>query len=428
MSDLDSFINKFGGMTEEYKFYADQVTLRYDVKNHVYLLLKEDGSLEPQDGVTTICHIIDKSNALIPWACKMMSNRLLADGVIHLPSGEKVVRQMTYPEFEALVTLAKGAHKEKLEEAGEVGHTAHAWIEDYIKLTLAVKVASPTELSLAQEKLLDHTIAYPKDERAASACKAALDWMYQHNVRWLGTERKIYSRLHKYAGTLDGLCIVDSCQNPHCCKKEFKDRLTVSDWKTSNYLYTEYLLQTAAYQSAYIEEMSVTDPHGPLVTDRWVIRLGKDDGGFEAWHADWDDFLVDFAAFRQALELSRSVRFIGGRIQDRERERRDIIKQERQAHREAAETQEKAERDRLREIARAERAAAMRIACVKSAKYKGTRPPTCSSSWSCKACVWKYLQKHPEMMYSLQPIYLGKEPQLYLPTPSEDEDGRPTHQ
>src|SRR5260370_281051 len=130
---LDAFINKFGGWSEGYKFYNDERTLRYDVKNPLYLLLLEDGNLEPQDGVTTICHIIDKSEALVPWACKMMSNRLLTDGVITLPSGEKIVRQMSYQEYENLVLAAKTAHKDKLEDAGEVGHIAHAWIENYIK-------------------------------------------------------------------------------------------------------------------------------------------------------------------------------------------------------------------------------------------------------------------------------------------------------
>ena len=50
---LESLIQKFGGVTEEYTFYNGQVTLRYDPKDHVYLLATPDG-LEVQDGVTHI--------------------------------------------------------------------------------------------------------------------------------------------------------------------------------------------------------------------------------------------------------------------------------------------------------------------------------------------------------------------------------------
>src|SRR5271154_2239587 len=78
--EATKLINKFGGWTESYWFYVDSdnpIELRYDPKDHVYLLVTEDGQLEKQAGVTTICHIIDKSEALVPWGCKMMAQKLL---------------------------------------------------------------------------------------------------------------------------------------------------------------------------------------------------------------------------------------------------------------------------------------------------------------------------------------------------------------
>src|SRR5262249_19750690 len=118
---------------------------------------------------------------------------------------------------------------------------------------------------------------FPVDERAANCCAAAVEWMSQHNVRWLKTERKCFSRKYGYAGTMDGLAVVDSCKDRLCCPHDFTDRLTLVDWKTSNALYVEYLLQTAAYQQAYQEET------GETIADRWVIRLGKDDAEFDPW-------------------------------------------------------------------------------------------------------------------------------------------------
>jgi hypothetical protein len=63
----EKFIKKFGHITEEYKFYNDEVILRYDVKAHKYFLVK-DGELVVQDGVTNVVHIIDKSEVLMNWS------------------------------------------------------------------------------------------------------------------------------------------------------------------------------------------------------------------------------------------------------------------------------------------------------------------------------------------------------------------------
>src|ERR1019366_6622312 len=75
------------------------------------------------------------------------------------------------------------------------------------------------------------------------------------NVRWLKTEQKIYSLEHNYAGTMDGKALVDSCNDPACCSEQFKDSLSIIDWKSSNALHVEYILQVAgAYCHAEVEE------------------------------------------------------------------------------------------------------------------------------------------------------------------------------
>ena len=114
-----------------------------------------------------------------------------------LPDGNRILRSMTWQEFENLVLASKTAHKDALEDAGDVGHIAHAWIERYIKAVLYYGAAS-----MQVQELLAR---FPADDRATNCCLAALDWMRNHNVRWLGTERKVYSRKYGYAGTMDGL-------------------------------------------------------------------------------------------------------------------------------------------------------------------------------------------------------------------------------
>lgn len=342
MSEVDLFIKKFSGLTEEYKFYNGTVTLRYDPKDHVYLLVKPDGTLERQEGVTNICHILDKSNVLIPWACKMMEQKLIAS--IPFTEGSAV---LNYDSFIKAVNLSKSAHKDKLEDAGEVGHAAHAWIENYIKWVLNQT----------------HTLPLmPFDERAQSACLAALNWMDRHNVRWILTERKVYSRKHKFAGTMDGLCFVDSCDNPNCCKHFFKDRRTISDWKTSNYLYIEFILQTAAYKSAYEEET------GETIEDIWVIRLDKQTAQFDPWHVRSELAEIGWTAFLKALDLKREM---------------DLVEEEVQLM--------KDDKINARKIEKAEKKAEdLKVKCKSADRYKGKRKPVCNGGHPCDTCLKKY--------------------------------------
>lgn len=352
---VDSFISKYSGYTEAYYFYNGEVELRYEPVKHIYLLVTPDG-LVPQDGVTNVCHILDKSEALVPWACKMMEQKLLRIiPTLDVEDCYPIVPAMRLKQFEKLVGEAKSAHKDVLEDAGDVGHDAHAWIERQIKAAIAAGHGVVSQLP-ALEPL-------PQEPRSANCCIAGTDWMRLHNVRWRSTERKIYSRKHGYAGTMDGLCYVDSCDNPTCCTKQFKDRLTVADWKTSNGLYMEFVMQTAAYEHAFEEET------GEDVTDRWVLRLGKHDGEFDPWHFESDMFPLHFRAFIRCLETGRDVKMIKEDIKQRERVIKDAKKAE----------------------AKAERDAANRIACPKSKTYKGVRKSTCNDTLEqCQACASKY--------------------------------------
>ena len=205
---------------ETYWFYNHTIRLDYDDKAHVYL---KDGV--PQDGVTTVVHILDKSEALINWACKMAFDKAMADLAFY-KNEETGTLAITYEQIEELLRLAKNAHRERLDEAADIGKIAHAWIEAFIKATLRRD-------RQARRDLLDHL---PSDPRAAQCCRAALKWMVSHNVRWLQTEKKVYSRQWGYAGTADGLCVCDSCGDRLCCPRRFKSRLSLADWKSSNAL------------------------------------------------------------------------------------------------------------------------------------------------------------------------------------------------
>lgn len=341
-----------------YKFYNGEEELRFDKDSWTYSRVMPDGSLVPQDGVTHVCHIIDKSHALMPWAVKKALAKcksiLLKRGYV-IPKGVDPEQGVTPSLFEGvldeIIEKSKNADKEELDAAAEVGSIAHNWIEEYIHALLED----------ADDRRLELLAKLPTDERAANACIAACEWMVRHNVRWIATERKIFSRTHNYAGTMDGMARVDSCDDPGCCAHEFKDRLTLVDWKTSNYLYIEYLFQTAAYQHAHQEET------GEMVEDRWVIRLGKDDAEFDPWHVPGQElFQQDFAGYLACLTLHRIAEGI--------RERVAKVQAARVAYR--------------RLVAKAERDAANKLACPASKTYKGVRKKKGCNGLDemCKAC------------------------------------------
>lgn len=256
---LDKFLTKFNGVTESYWFYNHTIELRFEPADHVYYLVGDLGALTAQDGVTNVCHIIDRSPALVPWAAKMVVEKLLRTlptteavtsdpKAIGQPDALKtvvVIPQMSLEDFTKIVMEAKTAPRDVLEEAGDIGHMAHTWLEYYIKALIAGHKLE------VESKLLN----LPKDERAANCVMAALGWMHQHNVRWVATERKIYSRKYQVAGTTDGLAWTDSCDDPACCSEAYKDHLSLIDWKSSNHLYIEYLYQTAIYLHAICEEL-----------------------------------------------------------------------------------------------------------------------------------------------------------------------------
>ncbi len=82
------------------------------------------------------------------------------------------------------------------------------------------------------------------------------DFRKQHEITPLQIESKIVSRKYGYAGTIDVLAEVDG-------------RVGVLDIKTSNAIYRDYGIQTAAYVEALHEDKNM-----PKLT-RWILRLDQ---------------------------------------------------------------------------------------------------------------------------------------------------------
>lgn len=260
----------------QFSLYKGEVILNYNDADHKYFIDIPEGRVHVPN-VTTILKVIDKSNVLIPWAIKMMEESLREQlrAVTDFPH---IMVHFTAEKMEEIIKTAKSAHRAKKERAGDIGHIAHEWLEHYGKCRIK-----------GQSHEVASRIPRPANDKAANCVNSALDWFEEHHVELVEVERKIYSRNFNYAGTLDWKGFVDG-------------KLSIGDYKSSKYLYDEYRLQEASYQSAVEEE------DGCQIEQRILLRLGKEDGEFEvATFDDRSEYEADRLAFLSALDLQQRL-------------------------------------------------------------------------------------------------------------------------
>jgi hypothetical protein len=186
---------------------------------------------ERKTGVTTYLGIKDKSIGLVSWATETAADYL----VDKLEKGEKITVADIY--------TAQDLHAQKKQEAADIGTVIHDWCEKYIKHKLKIKGFESPEI--------------PEDESAIIGVNAFLDWEKEHKVKFVSSERVIYSRKYDYIGKMDIEAYVDG-------------DLCLVDLKSSNGLYNTVRAQTAAYLKADEEESDRE------YVGRWAIRLSKE--------------------------------------------------------------------------------------------------------------------------------------------------------
>ena len=341
---------------EELSFYRGTIRVRYDDLAHKYFRV-EGGQLVLLDGATTTVKIVDKP-AIIPWACKMMQQKLLLN-IPHkeTPDGNIVIPQMPLADFEIFVADAKSAHRDKLEEAANVGKQAHFYLECQAKLELG---------------LISQMPPVPEDPRAVRCINDALAAWGAHRLVWRAAERKVMSRELDVCGTLDGLVQVSSCNNPFCCPHWFENETALLDYKTSNYLFETFLYQAAFYVHALAEEFQKLD-----IRHRFIFKLGKEDGQFASWHCYAEDQAADFAGFLHCLDLTRNLRAAKERMAAVEGAQKDYAK-----------------------VQKAEARQAERLLDCGKKDYKGIRGarPKCVNGESCETCLSLWLTNHSTVL------------------------------
>lgn len=201
-----------------------------------------DGELYPS--VTHCLQAIAKP-ALINWAANTERAAVTEAAADLYEQWAASVVPPVMPRESYLATLhAKlgqvKAHQKTLAKAGDIGTAAHKLIEWTMRDAIGADAGPKPAV----------------DEKALWAFMAFEDWAKSVALKPVLIEQTVYSKMHRFAGTMDLLARVDGV-------------LTLVDFKTGKGIYPEAYLQSAAYQVALIE-MGYVQPAAGL-----IVRLPK---------------------------------------------------------------------------------------------------------------------------------------------------------
>jgi hypothetical protein len=205
-----------------------------------------DGS--PVPGTTTILGRFKESGALLRWAW--------AEG--------KAGRELY----------------ETRDKAATIGTAAHAMVE--VRINGGDPETAPELAELDDEG----------KDKARNAFGMYEKWAAMSNLEIVDQEMQLVSERYRFGGTPDAIGRVDGA-------------LCLVDWKTSNGVYADYLLQLAAYKLLWEE----AHPDQPLNGGFHLCRFSKDHGDFaHHYYGELDSAKEMFIHLRAAYEFDRELK------------------------------------------------------------------------------------------------------------------------
>lgn len=149
-------------------------------------------------------------------------------------------------------------YRAERDKAADAGTLAHALVEAHIGGDTA-----PPEATT--------------NPKAVAAFQAYLSWEAATKLEIVDQEMSLVSEAYRYGGTPDAIGYLDG-------------KLCLLDWKTSNSVYPDYLIQLAAYKQL-VEENDIATIDGGF----HLLRFAKEEGDFA--HHFFPDLSLAWAAF-----------------------------------------------------------------------------------------------------------------------------------
>ena len=166
---------------------------------------------------------------------------------------------------------------DKRDEAADSGTLAHEMVEMHIK---GSEFKAPENVS---EKVLT---------QAENAYLMYLEWADQSKLEIIEQEMNLVSEEYQFGGTPDAIGMI-------------KGELCLVDWKTSNGVYPDYLIQLAAYRHLWEEN----HPDKPITGGFHLCRFAKEHGDFaHHYFAELDDAWDQFKLFRESYEIDKRLK------------------------------------------------------------------------------------------------------------------------
>lgn len=173
-------------------------------------------------------------------------------------------------------------HREARDEAASIGTLVHDMVEQH------AHGKSPESVRSKWSSLKPDLFG-----QADQGFQAYLDWAAQTKLEIVETETPLVSETHQFGGTPDAIGYANG-------------KLALLDWKSGGHVYSDMLMQLAAYRQLW---------HENHPTDRLeschLLRFGKEHGDFhhhsftnEIMDKAWDAFL----RLREVYELDKTLK------------------------------------------------------------------------------------------------------------------------
>ena len=174
---------------------------------------------------------------------------------------------------------------DKRDEAGESGTLAHSMVEANIN-------GDDPGLVLVAYKYRDPAITHAIKRDAKQAFKSYLNWASMTKLEIVEQEMPMVSEKYQFGGCPDAI-------------GEINGELCLVDWKTSNGVYPDYLIQLAAYKQLWEEN----NPDRPLTGGFHLCRFAKSHGDFaHHYYPNLDEAWEQFKLFLKAYEIDKGLK------------------------------------------------------------------------------------------------------------------------